>query len=153
MLGLPAEIRSGYTSNTSKRPNLCAVTLFTLVVGIPACCAIHVHFQGPGHRLACLSTAGCPPGNPPSPVCRSIQSSPQRRQDLHHRGPGRCEDGLHWPPEAGVRPPCWHRIRSTTGHSFRPHDSLWMAGTLSRLPLGAVVSAGRGGVDTAGLAL
>ena len=37
-----------------------------------SCSAIHVHFQGTGHRLACLSTARCTPGSPPSPVYRSI---------------------------------------------------------------------------------
>ena len=37
---------------------------------IPACRAIHVHFQGPGHRLSCISTASCLPGSSPSPVCR-----------------------------------------------------------------------------------
>jgi len=29
---------------------------------IPACCAIRLYFQGPGHHLACLSTAWCLPG-------------------------------------------------------------------------------------------
>ena len=95
--------------------------------------------------------ARCPRGSPPSPVCPSIQGPPQERQDLHHRGPGCCKDGLHWPPKAGVRPPCWHRINSTTGHSFHPHDSLWTTGTLSGLPGVTAVSAGGvGGVDTAG---
>ena len=85
---------------------------------IPACYAFHVHFQELGHRLACLSTAGCFPGSPPSPVCRPMHGSPHGRQDLHHRSPGHCEDNLHWPPEAGVRSPYWHRIRFTTVHSL-----------------------------------
>ena len=61
------------------------------------------------------------------------------RQDLHHRGP-ECSIGRLKP--AYVL--CWHRTRFTTGHSFQPHDSLWTAGTLSRLPGGAAVSAGVG---------
>jgi cleavage and polyadenylation specificity factor subunit 1 len=38
-----------------------------------------LHFEGPGHRLVCLSTAWCPPGSTPSPVCRSIRGPPQER--------------------------------------------------------------------------
>ena len=121
------------------------------MVGIPVSCAIHVHFQGPGHRHACLSTARCPPVSPPSPVCRSIQGSPQGRQDLHHRGPQRCEDGLHWPPEAGVRPlltknPLHHRsllpasrLALDGGYAFQ---ITWWCSRLS----------GGGGGGTAGLA-
>jgi len=48
-----------------------------------ACCPINVHFQEPGHRLACLSTARCPLGSPPSPVCRPIQGPP------HVQGPAK----------------------------------------------------------------
>jgi hypothetical protein len=33
---------------------------------------IHVHFRGPYHRLACIFRAWCPPGTPPSPVCRPL---------------------------------------------------------------------------------
>jgi len=39
---------------------------------IPACCAFHVHFQGPGNCLACFYGMG-PSGEPPIPVFRPIQ--------------------------------------------------------------------------------
>ena len=62
---------------------------------IPACCAIRLNFQGPGHRLAFLSTAWCLPGSPPSHVCRTIQGPPQERKDLYHKCSGRCENSFH----------------------------------------------------------
>ena len=109
--------------------------------------AIHVHFQGPGHPLTCLFMAR----GLPSPICWSIPGRPQGRQDLHHRGPGHCEDSLHSLPQTGVHPPCGHRITFTTGHSLWPHDSLWTTGTLPGLPGDTAVSAGKGCmVDTAG---
>ena len=39
---------------------------------VPACSAIHFHLQGPGHRLARIFMARCPPGCPPSSVRRPI---------------------------------------------------------------------------------
>ena len=73
---------------------------------IPACRAIHFHFQGPGHSLAYIFMAWCLLGSPPCPVCRTILGPLQGQWNLFHWGSGCCEESLHWLPEAGVCPPC-----------------------------------------------
>jgi len=45
---------------------------------IPACCDIHVHFQGPGHRLTRIFTAWCP--------LEALQAPYVRKYRVLHRG-------------------------------------------------------------------
>lgn len=124
---------------SAARPHREALTHTSTLAGR----AIRIHFQRPGHLLACLRTTRCPPGSPPNPVCRTIHGPPQGRKDLYHRGSWCRDKSLHSPPQAGVVSNMLTPICFTTGNSFQYHDSLRMARKLSRLPGGAAVLAWR----------
>jgi hypothetical protein len=79
---------------------------------VPACCAHprSLSRTWPPPRMPFYGML--PIGEPSTPrmsaharsSTRAIRPIPSR--DLYHRGSGRCEDSLHWPPEADVRPAC-----------------------------------------------